>query len=362
MSGFAPLTWLRLGTAAAAVIMVIMLVAATAVTSIQPAIPGNFPDPAVLSVDGDYYAYSTASTYGNRFWHVPVQRSGELDSGWSPVGDALPTLPGWVLRDAHGDGNVTAPEVTRRTDGRYLLYFVARSVSQGAQCIGTALSGDPAGPFTAAPAPLICQPGYVDSIDPQAFTDVDGRHYLLYAAGQTRTTIWLQQLTPDGTAPVGPRRGLITADRPDEANIVEAPSLVRHGSGSQAEYVLFYSGDTFDSGHYFVNYAVAPSLAGPFAKSAGQLINRDSLGGRYPDTGGQTVLSQGHDSDRDDPDDGPAGIADSGPDSIIFHATTAPHVRAMFVAGLTWDPRGRPIVDLDHGLTHRYSALQSVVR
>ena len=61
-----PLTrggWARLlktGPAVAAV------VAATTASTIQPVIAHDFPDPAVLAVGSVYYAYSTASGYGNK--------------------------------------------------------------------------------------------------------------------------------------------------------------------------------------------------------------------------------------------------------------------------------------------------------
>ncbi|MDT7564293.1 MAG: arabinan endo,5-alpha-L-arabinosidase [Pseudonocardiales bacterium] len=335
MSRFPYSTLVPLLTASLAVIPVAALVAATAVSTIKPVIERDFPDPAVLAVDDNYFAYSTASGYGHQFWHVPVQRASDLSGDWTVVGDALPVLPPWSARDSHGNANVTAPEVAPRKGGGYILYFVAQGGPKNVQCVGAALASSPTGPFQPTPSPLVCQPGYVDSIDPQAFTDSDGKRYLLYASGQTRTTIWLQQVTPDGLGLVGDRRALIQADRPDEANIVEAPSLVKHGS----EYVLFYSGDTFNSGGYFVNYAISPALAGPFKKHDGQLVNRDSMGGSYPNPGGEcVVVGKKH-------------------DALVFHASAGPHRRAMFVAGLSWSPLGRPTVDLDNGLTSRYSDL-----
>jgi beta-xylosidase len=324
---------LRIVTVLVVVIFLTLLVGATALTQIQPTIHRDFPDPAVLMSSGDYYAYSTGSGYQNQFWHVPVQRSVDLAGGWRTLGDAMPALPDWIVRDAHGDGNVSAPEVGEFGSG-YVLYFVARSASQNAECIGTAVGDSPSGPFRPTQMPLICQPNFVDSIDPQVFTDDGGNRYLLYASGQHQTTIWLQQVTRDGLGVVGERRALISADRPDESNIVEAPSLIRHG----AQFVLFYSGNAYNSGKYFINYATAPTLIGPYVKAPGQFVNQATLGGRYPNPGGQTVIG-----------DTPA--------ELLFHATTGPGARSMFVAGLSWDPSGRPVVDVNNGLTHRYNGL-----
>jgi hypothetical protein len=63
----------------------------------------------------------------------------------------------------------------------------------------------------------------------------DGKHYLLYSAGSRgNDTIWLQRVNGAGTRTIGPRRPMVRADRPDEAHIVEAPTLIRHGD----RYVL----------------------------------------------------------------------------------------------------------------------------
>jgi arabinan endo-1,5-alpha-L-arabinosidase len=305
-----------------------MVAATTAVTlrpPIQPAIPHDFPDPAVLAVGGTYYAYSTASHYGTRIFHVPVESSTSLTSGWSRARDAMPTLPTWVPDTAAGDASVWAPEVTARSDDSYRLYFTAHSASQNAQCVGVARSSSPEGPFHAvSPEPLICRPEDADAIDPKPFTDTDGKHYLLYSSSHGgNATIWLQQINADGTKTIGHRRAMIRSDRLDEAHVLEAPSLIRH----RENYVLFYSGNGYNSGNYFINYATAPSLCGSFIKHNGQFLNQHTLADAYKDPGGQDVLHDHHH------------------DFLLFHAYTTPTQRAMFVAGLHWDD-GNPILKL----------------
>jgi beta-xylosidase len=311
----------------------------TALVEVRPVIERNFPDPDLMTVGDDYYAYSTQGRYGDTFVHVPVQHSTDLTGDWTPDGDALPVLPPWAGTDQHGHGDVTAPEVSVRSDGRYLLYFVARAAGRGVLCIGAAISDSPTGPFHPGAAPVICQPTAIDSIDPQVFTEADGSRYLLYASGQVHTSIWMQRLSSDGLLVVGPAVPLIKADRPEEANIVEAPALVKR----DGQYVLFYSGNRFDSGRYFINYATSKSLTGPFVKHCGELLNRDTLGGRFSDPGGQSVVYDGKRQ------------------HLVFHASTGARRRSMFVVGLGWDG-ARPAPDLHDGFTHPYGAPHTASR
>ena len=281
---------------------------------VEPSIPHDFADPTVLSVGGTYYAYSTASRYGAETFHVPVQRSRRLTAEWSHARDAMPELPAWVDKTAAGDGSVWAPAVTARGDDGYLLYFTARSASRHVQCIGVAQAWAPEGPFhSTGSQPLVCQPGDADDIDPKPFTDTDGTHYLLYSASREgNATIWLQRLNADGTATIGHRRAVIRADRADEDHTVEAPAILRHGG----KYVLFYSGNAYNSGRYFINYATADALCDEFVKHQGELLNQHTLHDAYQNPGGQDVVhTHRH-------------------DFLVFHAYTIPTRRAMFVAAI----------------------------
>jgi beta-xylosidase len=324
-----PRCWIRLALIVLTVASVVATTTAmTPSAPIRPVIPHDFPDPKVIFVDGAYYAYSTASRYGAAVLHVPVRRSTSLLTGWGQVRDAMPSLPPWVDRTPSGQASIWAPAVTTRGEHDYLLYFTARSAKQRAQCLGVARSAHPDGPFrSVAERPLVCRPGDVDAIDPAPFVDHDGTRYLLYSASRAgNATIWLQRLTEEGTDTVGPRRAVLRADRPDEAHIVEAPALVRHGD----EYVLFYSGNAFNSGSYFVNYATADSLCDGFDKHSGQFLNQHTLGDAYRNPGGQDVLHARRQ------------------DFLVFHAYTDAATRSMFVVGLRWHGPGRPVLELDH--------------
>ena len=53
--------------------------------------PFDFPDPFVLDVGGEYYAFATNSAAGN----IQIIRSSDL-TDWTTVGDALPHLAPWA--------------------------------------------------------------------------------------------------------------------------------------------------------------------------------------------------------------------------------------------------------------------------
>jgi hypothetical protein len=98
--------------------------------------------------------------------------------------------------------------------------------------------------------------------------------------------------------------------------------MVHHGG----TYVLFYSGNAYHSGRYFINYATADALGNQFVKHPGQFLNQHTLGDAYPNPGGQDVLhAHGH-------------------DFLVFHAYTSPARRAMFVAGLSWTNHDHPVL------------------
>lgn len=135
------------------------------------------------------------------------------------------------------------------------------------------------GPFKPFATVLSCPVSAGGAIDPDAFRDVDGTLYLVYKvdgsaltpggpcgnndpAHRAPTPILLQQLSADGTQPVGPATALIDRDDGD-GPLIEAPSLVRAGN----TYFLFFSSACFNTLAYDASYATAPSIRGPWAKA-----------------------------------------------------------------------------------------------
>ncbi|WP_049571744.1 family 43 glycosylhydrolase [Streptomyces sp. SBT349] len=267
----------------------------------------DFPDPEVFAEGGAYHAYSTSSRHGR----VPYATAPGPDGPWTVRGDVMPTAPAWT-----GSGGFWAPDVSRRADGRYLMYFTGPDAASGRMCLGAALADGPAGPFTAtSDRPLVCNPGEGGDIDPSSFVDTDGTRYLLYkndgnAVGQP-AILWLQRTEADGTTFVGGRTELLRNNLPSEDGVIEAPVLVKRAS----QYVLFYSAGVYTTPNYQTSYAVSPSLTGPYTRAFRPLMTTASL---------------------DNAVSGPGG-ADIGDGRIFFHGALPAGGRGMYVAALGWD-------------------------
>jgi beta-xylosidase len=130
------------------------LLAAAPLAAPQPAIARDFADPDLLQVGSTYYAYSSNAGYDGRMLNIPVAHAAGPTGPWTVDAiDALPNLPGWVSFDS-GSGNyqVWAPDVSRRADGVYLMFYTARHTS-GLQCIGAARPSTCTTPPPPPPAP-----------------------------------------------------------------------------------------------------------------------------------------------------------------------------------------------------------------
>lgn len=225
----------------------------------------DFPDPFVLRVGEDYWAFATNADGRN----VQVLHSSDL-ARWTATGEGLPRLPNWatpgrtwspVVLDLAGTG--TQPPADRR----FVLYVAVRHAETNRQAIMTATAPDPAGPYQPAGAgPLVFQIWEGGSIDPSPFVDRDRAAYLVWKADANAlrhpSSLWGQQLAAGGTELVGQPVELLRVDRAWEQPLIEAPCLVRHDD----RYYLFYSAGRWNSDGYGVGYAVADAPLGPWHK------------------------------------------------------------------------------------------------
>ena len=235
--------------------MALMVAAPAAAVSKAPAYAGDFPDPFVLVTGSTYWAYSTGS--GGR--NLQVMSSPDLKT-WTAPGDPLPVLPGWA-----SPYWTWAPAVLPLR-GAFLMYYTVRDTASGRQCVSVASAATPAGPFTdASSGPLVCQLTNGGSIDPNPFVTATGT-YLLWKSDDNAlrkpSSLWGQQLTPDGLDLVGDPVQLLRHDRAWEEPLIEAPALVRDGD----TYYLFYSANWWETERYCIGYATGASPLGPYRK------------------------------------------------------------------------------------------------
>jgi hypothetical protein len=248
----------------------------------------NFPDPSVFydAATGRYYAYATTtggsyvpamSSTDARTWiarHAypqPACVGGQNDPFFN---DSLPCPASWSPNVNGGRlaKALWAPGVARIGD-RFVLFYAARVDPRTSRfCLSVATSADPLGPFVdSTTAPFHCDSDPNGSIDPQPFVDpTTGTPYLLWKSegvpGRTPTRLWVRQLSADGTswAPGTTAVALLGTSQGWEGSVIENPSMVRYGG----RWLLFYSGNEWNSADYATGVAFCDSPAGPCTKSS----------------------------------------------------------------------------------------------
>lgn len=204
---------------------------ASAATSVQyqnPVRAGDYPDPSVIRVGGDYWATATSSEWAP---HFPLLHSRDLVN-WEVKGHVFETMPAWAK------SNFWAPEIAQ-DKGKFFIYYTARTQSENRLAIAVATADRPEGPWTDH-GPLVSQDA--GSIDAMPFTDAKGVRWLVWKEdGNSKkrpTPIWLQRLRDDGLAFVGERKEIFHNDAKWEGAVVEGPFVLRRGD----YYYIFYSG------------------------------------------------------------------------------------------------------------------------
>ncbi|MDO3705347.1 family 43 glycosylhydrolase [Micromonospora sp. C28SCA-DRY-2] len=252
---------------------------------VSAAFADTFADPVIVrGDDGYWYAYGTTDPLreGERQFHrVPMARSADLVD-WAYVGDAFGAdqRPPYA---APGAG-FWAPDV-RRIGDRYVMYVTVTDTTVSPEgsdfAIGAATAPTPTGPWTFADQPVVApRPGggggWLWTIDPTQFTDVDGTSYLYY--GSYYGGISVTELSPDGLRAVG-QPTLVAID-----NKFEGSYLLRHDGW----YYLFASTANCCAGPatgYSVHVGRSRSPRGPF-------LDRDGIPLTASRAGGTPVLTQ----------------------------------------------------------------------
>ncbi len=281
------------------------------------AFPYDFADPYVMPVDGGYLAFGTNGPGGT------VQMLSSQDAvGWRLEGTALTTLPPWAE-----PGHTWAPSVIG-TLGGYLMLYTVRDRATQRQCISTARSAQPTGPYVDTSAgPFICQPQLGGSIDPSPTVVWGGGAYVLWKSEgesvHSVSRIWAQQFEPETLALIGGPALLLSADRAWESGVIEGPSMTFVGG----TWMLMYSGNHWGEPDYAVGYATCDSPMGPCRKPADNIAL--ASGDRVAGPGGAEFFHAL---------DGSIGVALAGwsPDSIGW-----PSPRRLYVRHVWPAPPGR---------------------
>ncbi|MFC0006446.1 family 43 glycosylhydrolase [Micromonospora siamensis] len=272
----------------------------------------TFADPVVVrGPDGLWYAYGTSDPLkeGEKTAHrVPVARSADLVD-WTYVGDAF----GPDQRPAFAAPGAAfwAPDV-RHLDGRWVMYVTVTDTTVSGDtfdtAVGAATAPSPAGPWTFSDTPVVApRPGpgggYLWTIDPSQFTDVDGTKYLYY--GSYYGGVSVTELSPDGLRAVG-EPTLVAVD-----NKFEGSYVLRHDGW----YYLFASTANCCAGPatgYSVHVGRSRSPRGPFVDREGVPLTASRAGGTPVLTqNGNRWIGTGHNGFLTDL---------SGQDWIVYHA------------------------------------------
>lgn len=276
-----------------------------AATSQAPVYSHDFPDPMVLRVGDDFYAYSTQTPWEKPGTVFPVLHSTDLVH-WTYVADAFAGAPAW------GSGDWWAPSVIERA-GTFYLFYTGINAAQ-THCLAVATATSPTGPFSDRGV-LACGDaaghGY---IDPAPYVDDTGA-WLYFSVDDPHHSISMLPLSADLLHVTGPRVELFGVTQDWEHGpgwtTVEGPYMVRRGP----TYYLFYSGNDWRN-DYAEGVATATSPAGPFTKSAANPILHGNPGLKGP--GGASLFA--------------------GPDGetwMAYHAWTA-EGRSLHVERVCW--------------------------
>jgi hypothetical protein len=269
----------------------------------------GFADPDVVRIGQTWYAYAT-----NDFRHLPVASAPTIDGPWQVLGDAMPGGPGsWAVA-----GRTWAPDVQPNPDGSLTLTYTAQDAASGRQCIGVAIATSPLGGFVPyGSGPLICPLSQGGAIDANTFVARNGMRYLTWKndgnAINRPSTLWVSQVTNNGTTLVGPTTAMLTVAA---GQIIEAPDLVQRDD----KMVLFYSGGSFASCGYYTSYATAPAVTGPWSPAPEAFMTQANTGLCGP--GGADVVT--------------AQDGLGGGDKVVMHAAVADGSRHMYSINLRW--------------------------
>jgi GH43 family beta-xylosidase len=283
-----------------------------------PVINEDFADPAIMVNNGTYYAYSTQVYLDS----VPEFNTTNVNEWNNNLGDAMPNLASWVQF-----GGNWAPTVEQNASGQFVMFYSAIDKADQTHCLGEAYSSSPTGPFVDSnAAPVVCQNTLGGDIDPDIFQDTNGQSYLLWkvdgdSIGQP-STLWSQPLDSNFNLTGAPTQ-ILQADESWQNGIIEGPDMVN----VSGHYLLFYSGNAYETANYAIGVAVCTSPVGPCTDSTANPVLSSQQGMEGP--GGPSLFTS------------PSGTLmmafAAWTNGLVGYATQGAY-RGMYLASVTFSP------------------------
>jgi beta-xylosidase len=224
----------------------------------------NIGDPYLVTENGKYYVTATCDGKG-----YDIYSSDNL-SDWTREGRIFSSSSkeGWVR------SSLWQPQIVIGNDGKYYLYYCGNNDNNSLR-IGVAVSDSITGPYRdALDHPLL--PYNVATIDPNLFTDDDGRMYLYFSrdcsenvvGGYHTSQLYCIELESYTSIKEGKDPVLLVTPEQDwelasgDYRWNEGPDILK----KDGRYYLFYSGGCYADSTYAIGYAVSDSPMGPFVK------------------------------------------------------------------------------------------------
>lgn len=237
-------------------------------------------DPSVVRVGDMYYVYGS-----NNHLRAPIFSTKDISRGYSLAQknrstiEGMPTKPKWMRSSTQ----LWAPTVGK-FGNRWVMFFSGDRKNppqpNNPQCIGRAWATRPTGPFVPEPGPWNCGIGGVGgALDPQLFTDAQGRRFLLVAFGNTESPIHTIRLDGNANAAAFPV-AILQRKHPWEYHFIEQPAMVY--DAGRRNYILTYSAGRWYEGRYSTGIARCATPTGPcFSDPSGPWV-RSSNGRSGP--------------------------------------------------------------------------------
>jgi arabinan endo-1,5-alpha-L-arabinosidase len=290
-------------------------------------------DPSIIRQGDNFYLFTTSQERtGDGLIHVRVSK--EL-ANWTRATPVFAEMPAWARQAVPGARGIWAPDVSV-VDGEYRVYYSVSTFGSNRSAIGLVTTPSLETPHWTDRGEVIRsdQRDDFNAIDPAAFTDAEGRHWLAF--GSFWTGLKLVRLDP--------RTGLRSAEdskirsiaRRRAPGAIEAPFVIRRGN----YYYLFASFDFCCRGAASTYYTVVGRAADP----AGPYLDR--AGKAMMDGGGFLVLHAQLDSSKRFVGPGHVAILrEPKRDYIVYHAydTQRNGASTLRIQPLGWTDDGWPV-------------------